>query len=497
MKYTSTRQSETDKTAAEAILQGIAGDGGLFVPESFPRISNTELESMLGLPYEKVAAAVLSRYLTDYSPEELHTMSEKAYKRFGHPDRLPLVHITEKEHVLELWHGPTLAFKDVALQILPYFMGAAMKKTGYDGKIMILTATSGDTGKAALEGFADVPNTAICVFYPKDGVSAAQKLQMCTQEGNNVCVYGVEGNFDDVQTSVKTIFTNPAFKVTAEGRGIRLSSANSINFGRLAPQIAYYVWAYLRMRASNAIQPGGKINVVVPTGNFGNILAAYYAAEMGLPIHKLICASNSNNVLTDFFNKGSYDSRRDFHRTISPSMDILVSSNLERLLFEITGRDGKQVRMWMEALKSKGHYEIGDAAARKLRSRFWADWCSEEETKGAIARVFKRSGYLMDTHTAVGQEILERYVRVTGDTTPAVLASTANPFKFSADVLSALKGATAGPEGDFDAARALSAYTNTPIPNAIAELETKPVRFPNWCSVPEMQDRVEDFMGRI
>lgn len=497
MKFTSTRQNESNKTAAEAIMQGIAEDGGLFVPESFPRITCEELEVLRGKPYEKVAAAVLGKYLTDYSPDELNSMTEKAYARFDHPERIPLIKLGSNEHVLELWHGPTLAFKDVALQILPHFMSAAMKKTGYNGRIMILTATSGDTGKAALEGFADVANTAICVFYPKDGVSSAQKLQMCTQEGSNVCVYGVEGNFDDVQTSVKTIFTDPAFKTTAAGKGIRLSSANSINFGRLAPQIAYYVWAYLRMRECGAVQPGGKINIVVPTGNFGNILAGYYAAEMGLPINKLICASNSNNVLTDFFNKGSYDSRRDFHRTISPSMDILVSSNLERLLFEITERDGTQVRRWMEALKSKGYYDIGKAAADKLQSRFWADWCSEAETKCAISRAFKQNGYLMDTHTAVGQEILERYNRSTGDDTPAVLASTANPFKFSADVLSALKGGEVLTGGDFDAARALSAYTNIPIPHAIAELETKPVRFPDWCTASDMQDRVEAFMGRI
>ncbi|MDP2891929.1 MAG: threonine synthase [Bacillota bacterium] len=497
MRFISTRQRGEGISAAEAIIKGISWDGGLFVPEIFPELTLDEIKTLSAQPYEKTAAVVTGKYLTDFTDRELIEIAVEAYKGFDTVERAPLIKLRHGEYVLELWHGPTLAFKDMALQMLPHLLCASMKKTGYTGRVLILTATSGDTGKAALEGFAGVKGTAICVFYPKDGVSAAQKLQMCTQEGDNVFVCGVEGNFDDTQTGVKEIFADEAFNRYAMEKGFVLSSANSINFGRLVPQIAYYVWAYSCMASRGAVAWGQKVNFIVPTGNFGNILAAYYAKRMGLPVHKLICASNANNVLTEFFREGRYDCKRAFCRTISPSMDILISSNLERLVFELTGRDTEKVKSMMKELNDKGKYAVGENIRAILADSFWADWVDDAKTKETISKAFKKSGYLMDPHTAVGQAVYERYLDATGDATPSVAVSTASPYKFSPDVLEALCGAKNNNLSESQASRKLSKLSGTNIPDAIANLEKKPVLYRNWCTTCGMKAEVEKFIGRL
>jgi len=486
MRYLSTKGGDA-LTAAQAIVQGISPSGGLYVPESFPALPVDEVLPHAG-DYRAIAKKVFGLYLTDFTAEEVANIVDSAYgARFDTPAIAPTVKLTEQESVLELWHGPTLAFKDMALQALPHLMRASVKKTGEDKEIFILVATSGDTGKAALEGFRDVEGTRVLVFYPHGGVSAAQRLQMVTQEGGNMDVCAVRGNFDDAQTGVKRIFGDPEMKQQLSERGVRLSSANSINFGRLLPQIVYYYSSYADAVKAGCLKAGEKINFCVPTGNFGDILAGYYAMKMGLPVNKLICASNRNNVLTDFFRKGVYDANRPFYKSMSCSIDILISSNLERLVYEIAGRDEAQVRAWMEALKSTGRYEIGEAAQKELSGLFYADWCTEEDTLETIKRVYDAQKYLMDPHTGVAQTIYERYAEATGDKTHTVVLSTANPFKFGTAVLGAFEKAG---EDDFANADRLSAITGISVCPQIAELLKKPELHTEVVDLSEMPNRV-------
>lgn len=465
MKLISTRNGSDALQASLATLEGIAPDGGLYVPALFPDIK--AMGDYAALSYPALCARLLGLFYDDI--DNLNAITKAAYSGFDDEKIAPLKKIAPDLHVLELWHGPTLAFKDMALCVLPRLMSAAMQ-----GNILILVATSGDTGKAALEGFCDVPGTRIVVFYPCDGVSDMQRLQMVTQKGANTHVMAVRGNFDDAQNAVKAMFTDTAFSSRIRTKGYSLSSANSINFGRLAPQIAYYVGAYAQLLAQGEIADGERINIVVPTGNFGNILAAYYAKRMGLPIARLICASNKNNILTDFFNNGAYDLDRPFFKTMSPSMDILISSNLERLLFELTSRDSKAVSHMMQALKEKGRYAVPDAAKAALEADFYADWCGEDETAACIRRTYENKGYLLDTHTAVAMSVYEKYA-AGGDKTKTVIVSTASPYKFPQDVLRSLGRQTETLSG-FEAARELSAMTATPLPAQIAELESLPIR---------------------
>ena len=429
MTYTSTRDNQVSVTAAQAIATGISTDGGLFVPTDFPAISMTDIAALADKSYTERAAFVLEKYLTDFSAAEVQMCVEAAYtaEKFGaHP--APLHTLENGEHILELWHGPTCAFKDMALQILPHLMRVSAAKT-VDGKeIVILVATSGDTGKAALEGFKDAPHTRILVFYPEKGVSPMQKLQMTTQEGQNVAVCAIRGNFDDAQTGVKTIFTDPAVKEKLAENGMMFSSANSINWGRLVPQIIYYISAYCDLLGAGKIKAGDPINIVVPTGNFGNILAAYYAAKMGLPVKKFICASNANHVLTDFIATGTYDRRRDFYTTTSPSMDILISSNLERLLYDLTDCDDQAVADMMCRLREDGIYTVPDAVREKLQAKFVGGYCEDDAVAATIRHTFEKHGYLLDTHTAVAVQVYENYRTETGAETPTVIASPANPY---------------------------------------------------------------------
>ncbi len=485
MQYVSTRGG-APVSAARAIVQGICPLGGLYVPEAFPSLPVDTLMKHCG-DYRAIAYAVMREYL-DTPEETLKGYLNAAYgSKFDTPIIAPTVPLTNSESVLELWHGPTLAFKDMALQMLPYLMRDSLLQTGEDKQVYILVATSGDTGKAALAGFCDVPGTKVQVFYPHNGVSRAQYLQMATQEGSNTYVCGVDGNFDDTQTALKRIFRDEAVLQEAAQKGYRLSSANSINFGRLLPQIAYYNASYLELCKSGRIAVGDKINFCVPTGNFGDILAGYYAMRMGLPVNKFICASNRNNVLTDFFHKGEYDSRRPFYKSMSCSIDILVSSNLERLLFEAADRDGAKVREWMSSLQQEGRYDVGHAAAEKLGSLFDADWCDEEDTLSTIRACYDRTGYLMDPHTAVAQTILERREQSAGIDAHTVLLSTASPYKFASDVLQAFEA----PSGDdFQNAARLSELTQTAVPKAITELFEKPVLHTAVCGIADMPRRV-------
>jgi len=435
MKYTSTRAAEKQVSASEAIVKGISDDGGLFVPSSFPVLDSQTIGKLLDWTYPERTAKILSMYLDDFSFEELLGYTEKAYSRFD-GDPCPVVKIEDSLYMAELLHGPTFAFKDMALTLLPYLLTAAKKKTGVEEKTLVLAATSGDTGKAALEGFKDVEGTEVVVFYPSKGVSAVQRMQMAAQTGKNVHVAAIKGNFDDAQAAVKRVFNDEEVKRRLAAAGYATSSANSINWGRLAPQIAYYVSAYCDLVNDGEIEWGDKINFVVPTGNFGNVLAGYYAYRMGLPVNKFIIASNANNVLTDFFNKGVYDINRDFYRTMSPSMDILVSSNLERFLFEVCGRDDALIRRLYDSLSQTGRFELDPETVRA--GIFEAGWADEEETKEAIYTYFDLDDYVMDTHTAVAASVYNEYNCETEDDTPTVILSTASPFKFATDVLGAL-----------------------------------------------------------
>ena len=490
MKYYSTRDNSMRVDAAQAIACGLAPDGGLFVPECIPEITEDALHAMRMLStYQERAAYIMKRYLEDFTAEELNTFVQRAYgENFDHAEIAPVHGLDEATSFLELWHGPTCAFKDMALQMLPHLLTASLKKCGEKRSVCILVATSGDTGKAALEGFADVPNTKICVFYPKNGVSEIQRLQMVTQRGKNVQVCAVEGNFDDAQTGVKAIFGDEAFASGLSRRKWFLSSANSINWGRLLPQIVYYFSAYCDLVSEGRVALGAPVNFVVPTGNFGNILAGWYAKQMGLPVGRLICASNKNNVLTDFIRTGVYDRNRTFHTTISPSMDILISSNLERLLFMLC-KDPAQVRGYMDELKRNGRYAVSDEIRAAVQAEFSAGFCDDARTKDAIARIFREHGYLMDTHTAVAYQVLCDYREQTGDQTPAVVVSTASPFKFAADVLEAL-GAKAGA----DPLAELSKAAALPVPRPLAHLHNLKVRFSGSVEKEKMEQIVDRFV---
>ena len=482
-----------------AILRGLAPDGGLYVPETFPSFTEEEIGAMVGMSYEERAYAVLSRFLPDFGEEELRSAIHGAYGTgFDCEAVAPLVPVGGWAHALELWHGPTLAFKDMALQLLPYLLTLSGKKHGEEREVFILVATSGDTGKAALEGFLDVPGTRCCVFYPEGGVSRAQYLQMVTTGGSNTHVIAVRGNFDDAQTGVKRIFSDPAFAAEMDRQGRVLSSANSINFGRLVPQIVYYFSAYADLLGSGAVRMGDPVNFCVPTGNFGDILAADYARKAGLPVGKLICASNENNVLTDFMKTGTYDIRtRPFVRTISPSMDILISSNLERLLFDLSGCDGSRIADMMKKLAEDKIYTIDEAMMRELGERYAAGYVDEDGIRAEIARAWREDGYLMDTHTAVASAVLRAYQKETGDQTVSVIVSTASPYKFGASVLEAVAGRPAC-EGkdDFACCDALRDISGLPIPDSIARLPQLPVRHTAVCEKQAMAQAVLDAVGK-
>ncbi len=476
MRYTSTR-SCSFVTSAQAIAQGIADDGGLFVPEHFPQIDDATMDQLISGDYKTRAKIILSYYLTDFTADEIDHCVEAAYTgTFDNEDPAPLVEVKKDMHLLELWHGPTCAFKDMALQLLPHLLTTAAKKVNAGKTSVILVATSGDTGKAALDGFADVPGTKIIVFYPQNGVSAMQKLQMTTQRGNNVAVCGIFGNFDQAQSGVKAIFSDAAMKDYLAGRKMSFSSANSINFGRLVPQIVYYVSAYCDLVKQGKLQRGKSFNVAVPTGNFGNILAAVYAKEMGIPIKKFICASNRNSVLSDFIATGTYDRNREFFLTISPSMDILISSNLERMLHLLAGRDAKVVADLMAQLKKEGKYTIPSAMLKELQTLFVGGFCDDAATQQTIGNLFETDHYLADPHTAVAVNVYERYRRESGDATPCVIASTASPYKFAQAVLPALGVETSG--DGFAMLQQLADKSGTKIPAPLAQLRDAAVLHP-------------------
>ena len=495
MYYNSTRNSGVKVSSAEAITQGISAEGGLFVPESIPELTQDEIIKIGKMSYADRAAYVFAKYLTDFTEAEIRYCTDNAYsaKNFETESISEIAHLFDGTYMLELWHGPTCAFKDMALQILPYFLTTSAKKINLDKKIVILVATSGDTGKAALEGFKDVEGTSIMVFYPEDGVSPMQKRQMKTQEGSNVGVCAIKGNFDDCQNGVKAIFTDEEVKKRLEANGMMFSSANSINWGRLVPQVVYYVSAYAELVKDGEISLGDKINIVVPTGNFGNILAAYYAKHMGIPVNKLICASNINNVLTDFINTGVYDRNRKFYATVSPSMDILISSNLERLLYLMTGRDDAQIREWFGKLSSEGRYEVTDDVKAKLRDEFCAGYCDDAQTKATIRDIYEKYGYTCDTHTAVAVKVYNDYKAATGDTTKTVIASTASPYKFSAAVLEALEGSVSDID-EYDKVDRIAELSKLDIPAALADLRNKPERFSD---VIEKADQKDYVLGKL
>ena len=496
MFFTSTRDNNVKVTASKAIADGISPDGGLYIPESIPQLSADEIKALCGVSYIERAKKVLGLYLTDFTDEELSYCVEGAYKegKFNSPFVAPVVNLHDNVNVLELFRGPTCAFKDMALQILPYLLTVSAKKNLKDKEIVILVATSGDTGKAALEGFKDVEGTRILVFYPNDGVSPMQKLQMTTQEGANVGVCAIYGNFDDCQTGVKNIFTNKEILDRFEQNNLVFSSANSINWGRLAPQIVYYVSAYCDMINNGSIKYGDKINIVVPTGNFGNILAAYFAKEMGLPVNKLICASNANKVLTDFIETGVYDRNRDFYTTVSPSMDILSSSNLERLLYMLCGRDSDVINGWFSQLKENGVYTISDDVKAKIQEVFVAGCCDDTATAETINTTFNKYGYLADTHTSVALNVCDAYIEKTGDMTPVVVASTASPFKFSKAVLSAVEGEKEYAD-EFSTVAALEQISSLEAPEQLSALKGKEVRFTQVTSKENMADVVFGMLG--
>ncbi len=497
MIYKSTRNVNVNVTAAAAISQGLSSDGGLFVPENLPALSKEKLMEMCDMTYAQRAYEIFRLFLTDFTDDEIRHCVESAYndKNFATDNIAEISHLLTGTYVLELWHGPTCAFKDMALQILPFLLTTSAKKTIDGKKISILVATSGDTGKAALEGFKNVDGTSITVFYPEDGVSKMQKRQMTTQEGNNVNVCAVVGNFDDCQNGVKAIFTDERMIEELKKANTVFSSANSINWGRLAPQIIYYVSSYVELVKDGELEFGDKLNVVVPTGNFGNILAAYYAKQMGVPIGKLICASNANNILTDFINTGIYDRNRPFYTTVSPSMDILISSNLERLLYHLTGEDDKLINEWFTALKQTGRYEVNDSVKAAIKDSFYAGCCNDEETKATIKEVFDSYSYLMDTHTAVAYKVYEDYKKATGDETKTLIASTANPYKFGFAVYDALGGECEGID-EFELIGKLEKLTNTACPKALADTKDKQVRFTGCVKPEEMSQVVLDFISK-
>ncbi|HHZ16370.1 MAG TPA: threonine synthase [Clostridia bacterium] len=513
--YISTRDNYSAVVASEAIKLGMVPAGGLFVPQRLPRLSLKDLQAMGEGTYQETARKILGLYLEDFSAEAIAACVNQAYgPNFDKQEITPLHQLTDRLYVLELWHGPTAAFKDLALQLMPLLFAQALKNLKVQQEIVILVATSGDTGKAALEGFKDVPGLKIICFYPYGGVSKVQERQMLTTGGNNTYVVGVKGNFDDCQNAVKAIFGDEAFRRVLAEKGMALSSANSINWGRLLPQIVYYVYTYAKLLAKGRIQPGEQVNFVVPTGNFGNILAAWYAGRMGVPVHKLICASNENKVLTDFFRTGRYEKNRPFKRTNSPSMDILISSNLERFLFEITGRRGDLIAQWMKELQEKGTFTVNVKVQEEMRQVLWAGWADEQETLATIKETFAEKGYLLDTHTAVGMKVYRQYQAETADQTVTVLDATASPFKFASSVWEAIRelkdagkkepGARASGENkefeqefdnEFDLLRKLSVSTGIPVHPALSELKRQPVRHKRVCATGEIKQEIEDILG--
>ena len=489
--YKSTRGKEETVTASMAILKGLSEDGGLFVPTEIPKL-DVPMDELAKMSYQETAYEVMKCFLTDFTEEELKNCINNAYdEKFDTKEIAPL-HEADGAYFLELYHGATIAFKDMALSILPHLMTTAAKKNQVKNEIVILTATSGDTGKAAMAGFADVPGTKIIVFYPKHGVSPIQEKQMVTQKGNNTYVVGITGNFDDAQTAVKKMFNDKELEAELDAAGYQFSSANSINIGRLVPQIVYYVYAYAALVRQNKIEAGQEINIVVPTGNFGNILAAFYAKQMGLPVNKLICASNENKVLFDFFSTGTYNRKRDFILTSSPSMDILISSNLERLIYRITGGNPEECAKLMENLSKGGEYTITPEMKAQLKD-FYGNYCSEEETKEAIREVYKTSDYVIDTHTAVAAGVYKKYVKDTGDKIPAVIASTASPYKFTRSVMDAI---SEGHENldDFGLADALEKLSGVAVPKAVNDIRTAPVLHDRVVDAEDMPATVKEIL---
>ncbi len=490
--YRSTRSNGEPVTASQAILKGLSDDGGLFVPDHVPALDKS-LKELAGMNYQQIAYEVMKLFLTDFTEEELKSCIAKAYdEKFDVDVIAPLVE-AEGAYFLELFHGSTIAFKDMALSILPHLLITSARKNQIKNEIVILTATSGDTGKAALAGFAGVEGTRIIVFYPKNGVSPIQEKQMVTQKGANTFVVGTHGNFDDAQTGVKKIFSDKALAKEMDEKGFQFSSANSINVGRLVPQICYYVYSYAKLLSEGKIAEGEKINVVVPTGNFGNILAAFYAKNMGLPIDKLICASNENKVLYDFFSTGTYDRNREFMLTSSPSMDILISSNLERLIYRIAGNDAEKTKELMASLSGQGKYEIDESMKAGLAD-FYGNYASEQETAAAIRKIYEDCGYVIDTHTAVAAAVYEKYRKATKDENKTVIASTASPFKFTRSVMNAIDSKYDSMT-DFELVDELSKLANVKVPKAIEEIRTAPIVHDNQCEVDQMQNVVRQFLG--
>ena len=495
MYYVSTRDKNIRLTAAQAIVQGLSTDGGLLTPEEFPKLSAGMLNDLCGMDYQQRAVAVMKLFLEDFTEEELAQFAQGAYgdNKFSDNRVAPVREVKDKTYCLELWHGPTCAFKDMALQMLPRLLSASLEKTGEEKTACVLVATSGDTGKAALEGFRDVDQTKILVFYPKDGVSDIQQLQMTTQEGKNVAVCSVVGNFDDAQSGVKKIFSDEALRAALAEQGVFLSSANSINWGRVLPQIVYYVSAYCDLVSDGKIAMEETVNVCVPTGNFGNILAGYYAKKMGVPIGKLICASNANNVLTDFLHTGVYNRNRTFYNTISPSMDILISSNLERMLFELSNGNDAGIRALMAQLNGEGCYKIDGEILSKVKDLFAAGFCSDECAAETVRAVWQECAYLIDPHTAVAFEVLRQYREESGDNTPTIVVSTASPYKFCDSVLKAL-GEAERKDG-LEILDQLSKRTETAVPAPLAALKNKSVRFSATTEKEEMTDRVMELLN--
>lgn len=493
LMYSSTRNENEKVTASQAILKGLATDGGLFVPNEIPKL-DVPVERLAEMNYQETAYEVMKLFLTDFTEEELKDCIKKAYdSKFDTPEIAPLVE-AEGAYYLELFHGSTIAFKDMALSILPHLLITSARKNQVKNDIVILTATSGDTGKAALSGFADVEGTKIVVFYPKNGVSPIQEKQMVTQKGTNTHVVGIHGNFDQAQTGVKQMFSNEALKEELDKNGYQFSSANSINIGRLVPQIVYYVYAYAKLYAHGMIAKDETVNVVVPTGNFGNILAAYYAKNMGINIGKLICASNENKVLFDFFQTGAYDRNREFILTNSPSMDILISSNLERLIYRVSGNDAKKNEKFMNALNKDGRYEITEEMKENLKD-FYGNYTGEDETADVIRQLYEDTGYIIDTHTAVAAGVYNKYKADTKDKeTKTIIASTASPFKFTRSVMTAIDKKYENWE-DFELVDELSRIGNVAVPKAIEEIRTAPVLHDTVCEVEEMEMAVKKFLG--
>ena len=490
--YKSTRNDNETATASQAILKGLANNSGLFVPTEIPKLT-VPVKKLAQMSYQEVAYEVMKLFLTDFTEEELKDCINHAYDdKFDTPEIVPIVKVGDAYH-LQLFHGSTIAFKDMALSILPYLLVTAAKKNDVKNEIVILTATSGDTGKAALAGFADVPGTKIIVFYPKDGVSPIQEKQMVTQKGENTYVIGIKGNFDDAQTGVKKMFSDAVLAEEMDAAGYQFSSANSINIGRLVPQIVYYVYSYAKLAAEQVLADGDPMNVVVPTGNFGNILAAYYAKQMGIPIRKLICASNENKVLFDFFQTGIYDKNREFILTSSPSMDILISSNLERLIHKIAGSSADKCAELMQDLASEGKYTITDEMKANLAD-FVGVYTTEAETAEEIKKTYEETGYVMDTHTAVAAHGYDQYVADTADHTPAVIASTASPYKFTRSVMNAIDPAYDS-QTDCELVDELSKISGTTVPNAIEEIRTAPVLHHTVCAKEEMLAEVKKILG--